>query len=192
MMTKAETKIAAIVLAAGSGKRIGGAKALLPFGNSTFLGRILANLRQAEIERIIVVVSPGIRNDVDQFTDGIKMVVNDLQDADMWSSLQLGIRQVKGVDGCLIIPVDHPFVDASTYSKLIESFAEQVSCIIVPEYQGQKGHPVILPFSWAQSLPELNPEGGLRTAIRESNQTVTRIQVDDSGILRNINEPADL
>jgi CTP:molybdopterin cytidylyltransferase MocA len=49
-----------------------------------------------------------------------------------------------------------------------------------------------LPVDWAKTLTDMQVEGGLRVAIRYSGRRITRVTTDDSGVLRNINEPADL
>jgi molybdenum cofactor cytidylyltransferase len=190
MCTKSE--IAAIVLAAGQGKRIGGAKALQPLGNSTFIESILANLRSGGLHEQIVVVSSDIYDSVQSISVEAKVVINPRSDADMWSSLQIGMFETSNVNGCMIIPVDHPFVQTATYRRLVDAFASNPGSVIVPYYQDRGGHPVVLPYSWASTIPILSVNGGLRSAIRQFGLPLYRLSVDDPGILRNINERADL
>lgn len=185
-------QLAALILAAGAGKRIGRAKALLPLGDSTFLESIISNLRIAGIDRIIAVVSPEILPQIESHHVTGEIAVNSEPQADMWSSLLVGIKKIETVSGCLIIPVDHPFVKAETYRLLLEIFAKQPEHIVVPTHHGQSGHPVVLPFVWAKTLPAMNNEGGLRSAIKQSGLNVFRIETNDAGVLRNINKPSDL
>jgi molybdenum cofactor cytidylyltransferase len=190
MNTRSE--IAAIILAGGQGKRIGQAKALHPLGGSTFLESILYNLRSAEILEQVIVVSRDLHDRVLAVSGEAKVVINPQADADMWSALQVGMREVVDIKGCMVIPVDHPFVLAMTYRQLADAFLSTPNSIIIPHYQNRGGHPVVLPFSWAKTIPELHIEGGLRTAIKQSGLPIYRLSVDDPGILRNINEKADL
>jgi molybdenum cofactor cytidylyltransferase len=187
----ARAEITAIILAGGKGKRIGGPKALHPLGGSTFIESILHNLRSAEILEQIIVVSE-LQERVLAVSGEAKVVINPHINADMWSALQIGISVVENVKGCMIIPVDHPFVLATTYRQLADAFLANQNSIIIPHYQDRGGHPVVLPFSWAKTIPNLQVGGGLRSAIMESGLSIQRLAVDDPGILRNINEKADL
>ena len=185
-------RITAIVLAAGEGKRIGGAKALFSLEGSTFLERITASLKTAGLYRILAVVSSQIEQKVRKSISGVEIAVNANSNADMWSSLQVALRQIEIAEGCLIIPVDHPFVQASTYRHLSEVFLQHGSDIVIPSYNERNGHPVVVPFKWASKLPELSISGGLRVAIRQSGLQVLRVEIEDPGILKNINEISDL
>ncbi|RQV96294.1 nucleotidyltransferase family protein [bacterium] len=187
-----QEKVAAIVLAAGAGKRIGRSKALLPLGDSNFLDSIISHLIEAGISHIIAVISPEVSTKLDAKNYNVDFALNGEKHADMWSSLLIGVAQLWNAVGCLIIPVDHPFVKAETFRLLKESFLRQPASIIVPTYQEQSGHPVVLPYDWAKTLPSISVDGGLRTAIRNSGLNVCRIETNDSGILRNINEQKDL
>ncbi|MBU0692861.1 NTP transferase domain-containing protein [bacterium] len=187
-----QEKVAAIILAAGAGNRIGRAKALLPLGDSNFLDSIISHLIEAGISHIIAVISPEVSTKLDAKNYDVDFAVNGEKHADMWSSLLIGVAQLRNAVGCLIIPVDHPFVKAETFRLLTESFLRQPASIIVPTYQEQSGHPVVLPFDWAKTLLQMRVEGGLRSAVKQSRLTVIRIETGDNGILRNINEPTDL
>ena len=48
--------IAAVVLSAGESSRMGRPKALLPIEGETFIGRIVASLKQTQVGKIIVVL----------------------------------------------------------------------------------------------------------------------------------------
>jgi molybdenum cofactor cytidylyltransferase len=187
-----KSEIAVIVLAGGKGKRIGGAKALHPLGNSTFLESILHNLRSAGLNEQIVVVSQGIFDCVLAVSGDATVVVNPQLDADMWSALQVGMHKAEDVKGCMVIPVDYPFVQIATFRQLTGAFLLNPDSIVLPHYKDRGGHPVVLPFAWAKTIPRLQVDGGLRSAIRQSGLPILRLPVDDPGVLRNINEKADL
>ncbi|MEW6028350.1 MAG: nucleotidyltransferase family protein [Chloroflexota bacterium] len=88
--------ITAIVLAAGESKRMGQPKMLLPWGESTVLGRVLAVLRAAEVDDILVVTG-GAREQVEAVAraNGARTVFNaDYARSEMLGSIQTGLRNL--------------------------------------------------------------------------------------------------
>ncbi|MBU0509788.1 nucleotidyltransferase family protein [bacterium] len=191
-MNSADVKVGAVVLAAGSGKRMGSPKALLPLGESSFLGSILRTLREVGGEEIVIVVSPALRTEIAALAPFARLIVNPNPESDMLSSVRLGVQSIANVSGVMIVPVDHPFVQPSTYARLMERFARNPDSVIVPTYDCRNGHPVIVPYAWACRLPEISYEGGLRAIIQHSDMQVIQVSVDDKGVLRNINAQTDL
>ena len=51
-----QKKISGIILAAGSGSRMGKTKQLLPLGKTTILGQVVQNARKSALHEIIVVL----------------------------------------------------------------------------------------------------------------------------------------
>ena len=191
-MNQAANDIGAVILAAGSGRRIGGPKALLPLEGVTFLERVLRTLREAGIADIVTVVSPAVRDDMAKPPPETRLVVNSDPDSDMLTSLRLGMEQIMNARGVFAVPVDHPFVRAETYRTLIAVFEENSASVVVPTHGGMSGHPALLPLAWLRGLPDKSWKDGLRGAIRESGLMVVRAAVDDPGVLRNVNAPSDL
>jgi CTP:molybdopterin cytidylyltransferase MocA len=184
--------IGAIVLAAGMGRRIGSPKALLPFGNLTFLAHILGELRAAAIHKITVIVSESICDRIAQTAADCHIVINPRADADMLSSIRLGVNSAADVAGLLIVPVDYPYVQTATFGRLAATFMLQPECVVIPEYQQQHGHPILVPLEWARTHLFAAELCDLRTAIKNSGVSIQFVAVDDAGILRNINLLSDL
>ena len=163
-------KLAAIIPASGKGLRYGMPKAdaLLESGES-FEERIKRLCAEAGMEDICVVREPSC--------------------AQMLDSICLGIKSLPEMDAYLIFPVDHPYVTAQTIAELIRAWHQNPKAVIKPCHQGKCGHPIIIPKCLA-----LHPElpGGLAACINRSRIAVLKIQVDDPGILKNLNYPSDL
>jgi molybdenum cofactor cytidylyltransferase len=185
-------RVAAIVLAAGSGTRIGIPKWRLPLGDGTFLSRIVGRLEHCPVERIIVVVAPSQEAEIRGLLPRANLVTNSQPERGVLSSIREGVLHCGDAEGVLLLPVDHPHVRVETIVTLIEAFRQNPQAVVKPVYSETSGHPVVLPRSIAQSIPDFDVEGGLREFIRRSPVEVIRIAVDDPGILRNINETADL
>jgi CTP:molybdopterin cytidylyltransferase MocA len=191
-MNQAARDIGAVILAAGSGRRIGGPKALLPLEGVSFLERVLRTLCEAGLANIVTVVSPAVRDDMAKLPMETRLVLNPDPESDMLTSLRQGAAKISNARGVFAVPVDHPFVRAETYRELIAVFEENSASVVVPVHRERGGHPALLPSAWLRGLPEKSWENGLRGAIRESGVTVVRAAVDDPGVLRNVNAPSDL
>jgi molybdenum cofactor cytidylyltransferase len=182
--------VAAIILAAGKGSRMGQPKLLLQWDGKPFRQRILDAIQPLELFRVITVVSPDLISHLKGETGSI--AVNPTPELGMLSSLRMGIAAAPDADGYLLIPVDHPFVRTETYRTLLDAYHENPLCIVKPVYQGRGGHPVIVPHDVARQIPERDVEGGLNAILRMSGAQEMRVLVEDAGILRNINVPDDL
>jgi molybdenum cofactor cytidylyltransferase len=179
--------IGAVVLAAGGSTRMGRDKAMLRAGpdGATFLEAIRKTLRAAGIGVLRVVVAPG-RECADRHD-----VVNPDPAAGMLSSIHCGLRALPGeLDGVIVWPVDHPLVSTATVVRLIDAFRESGAPVVVPSHLGRRGHPVLFA---ARVLPELmaaDPSLGARSVVHAHDDRV-ELPVDDSGVLSDIDTPAD-
>lgn len=192
MTSQQESHVAALVLAAGAGSRIGSPKALLHHQGKSYLSLILENLERAGVREIIVVVSPAIHDAARSIAAGRKLVINPDPATDMMSSLRLGLRAIDNAAGCLVIPVDHPFVRPETYRKLVDTFLQYPDEIAKPIFKKSGGHPIAMPLQWARRFTEPPLTEGLRSAIRQSGIPINAVEVDDPGVLQNVNTVADL
>ncbi len=141
-MTERWDGAALIVLAAGAGRRLGGAaKALLPIGGAgeTFLARIAATARAAGVARGVVVVAPPYGGAVAEEARrvGLEVIENAEPERGMSSSVELGfawaLRQgaaseeapsaegaaAGAVELALLWPCDHPAVQVETVRQLL-------------------------------------------------------------------------
>ena len=184
--------VAAIVLAAGMGKRIGGPKMYLPIDGTTFHGRILDRLAGAGVVRVVTVIAGCEVGTAMAYAGGARLVVNPCPSEGMLSSVRTGVAALGETEGYLVIPVDHPEVALRTYRELLDAFAAEPGSVVRPVRQGRAGHPVIIPLAVARLIPAGDLPGGLAGVIRSSGAPVVSIEIDDPGILINVNTKADL
>jgi molybdenum cofactor cytidylyltransferase len=186
------TKVAAIILAAGQGRRIGRPKLFLKTGNRTFLEAVVSTMADAGVTSIVAVVR---NEDKERATDLAKphqVSINDHPANGPLSSLRIGIDTLPGCDGYLVMPVDHPTVDPSTIKALLMTFAIEPNGVVKPTFDGKAGHPVIIPKTVAKKVTGKDIEGGLAKVIADSGIAVTHVPVDDGAVLKNINTMDDL
>src|SRR5512147_3036277 len=89
--------ITALVLAAGSSKRMGQPKMLLPWGETTILGQVLSVLKSVGVEDVVTVTG-GFREQVEAVAKqfGSRVVFNEgYAGNEMLSSIQYGLSTLK-------------------------------------------------------------------------------------------------
>jgi molybdenum cofactor cytidylyltransferase len=128
-----------VILAAGFSERAGQFKMTLPIGDNTILEKCIEGMISV-CDRIIVVGGYNY--------DKIKEIVADISNVEfcynknyemgMFTSVKRGIREIKA-ERFFIIPGDQPLVKPDTYRMLLAVDAD----IVIPRYQGKKGHPVL-------------------------------------------------
>lgn len=180
--------IAAVVLAAGAGRRLGGvAKACLATGDTTFLGRIAATARAGGVDELVVVVGPPFGAQVAALARalGARVVDNPAPERGMASSISLGFAALTApIDAGFLWPVDHPWVSAATVRALI-AVGEGV-----PTYRERGGHPPLVGRAHFAALAgALDHADGARGVLRGR---LARIAVDDPAVVRDVDLPADL
>jgi CTP:molybdopterin cytidylyltransferase MocA len=188
--------IAAVVLAAGAGSRLGGvAKALLG-GERSFLARVVAAARAAGTEDVVVVVGAPFGDAVagEAHRLGARVAWNPAPARGMASSIAvgfgaLGLGAAAVGDAAWLWPVDHPHVRAATLHALVDALAAHE--LARPVHDGRRGHPpLVARRAWprlagCEALP-----GGARDALAGAD--AVDVAVDDPGVLRDVDVPADL
>lgn len=191
-------EVAVVIVAAGAGRRLGGAaKALLRDGAGTFLARIAGTASEAGAGRAVVVVGPphGERVVDEARRLGLDVADNPDPDRGMASSVAIGFehagRAFGGAAAALLWPVDHARVMAATVARLVMD--ARPDRILVPTWRGRGGHPT----GFGRELwPELAGCAGLprgaRSLLEQRADRVDRIPFDDPGVTADVDLPGDL
>ncbi len=139
--------IAGLILAAGESSRMGQDKALLTYRDRTFLETIISILREADVSRVAVVLG----HHAEEIQRGVKLedvevVINPEYHRGQTSSLQAGLRALESADleAVVLCLVDHPLISADTVRALVASFRRSGAPVVIPTFQNQRGHPVLL------------------------------------------------
>ena len=179
--------LGAVVVAAGRSRRMGAEKVLLPFGDSTVLGTVLETLAGAGVygASTVVVVRPGLAGaDPILAAAGARGVVNREPDAEMMSSIRLGIEALPpALDAFFVWPADHPAVSVETV-RLLASRAD-AALALIPTWNGRRGHPALVGRDLRAAAVACPDEGGLRELWRARAEAVREIAVEDPGVVAN-------
>lgn len=181
--------LGAIVPAAGRSLRMGAEKILLPFEESTMLGTVLAKLSQAGVDRPVVVLRPDSNEaHLVARAAGAQIVVNPHPDEEMLVSIRLGVESLKDdVDAFFVWPADHPAVSAATLRELASRARRDIA--VIPVHSGRRGHPAILGTALVADIARIPPNAGLRRLWRDRPDRVHELEIDDPGILENLDDP---
>jgi molybdenum cofactor cytidylyltransferase len=182
--------VAALLLAAGKSRRMGRCKQLLPLGNSTVIGRCIDTLQRGGIEKIVVVAAQdGHEVSAAAQAYPVRIVINREPDGDMASSVRAGRDFLtSGFSGILVALCDYPLVNPATIISIVESHSHYPDHIIVPRQQGRRGHPLLFP---RVLLEELHTGMTLRDVVRRHSTRVHVVDVDDPGIVIDMDTPED-
>jgi molybdenum cofactor cytidylyltransferase len=184
--------IAGLILAAGESSRMGRDKALLEYRGRSFLQTAVATLKSAGIASIVVVLghhAEEIRRAL--ILKDVQIVVNENYSLGQTSSLQAGLCALanQNVDAVILWLVDHPAIQAETVKKLAAEFQNSKPPVIIPRYQGERGHPVLISRALFDELLDLTPQDGANTVIRKHRNEAVLVDVDDPGIGQDIDDP---
>lgn len=188
--THSQPIISAIILAAGLSKRMGEAnKLLLDFQNQPMVRTVVSIYMQSLIHEVIVVA--GYQHEaIAQALSGCKVTVavNPDFEQGMASSIGVGVRSAHpSAQGYLIALGDMPMVQPRTIQQVCQVFAQRPGrSIVVPRYQGRRGHPVLFGCAFNQNLQNLRGDSGARRILVHHSLAVREVAVEDPGIHRDI------
>ena len=184
--------LAAVILSAGASSRMGRPKALLPYREGTFLEHLIKVTRHPRIGVTRVVLGAGadeIRT-IAKLDESI-VVLNPNWEQGQLSSICAGIRSVEnlGTEGIVLCPVDHPLVSARLVGDLIRQFYLNKKSVVLPTYNGRRGHPVIFSSALYAELLEAPADKGARAVVWAHSAEVLGVPTDEEGVVLNINDP---
>lgn len=174
-----------VVLAAGASTRMGHPKALTRVDGATALERIVEAARGMRVVVVLGEHHDAVRAALPALD--VRWVRNPTPEMGRTGSLQRGLLQARG-PGVLVLPVDHPLVRADTL-RLLAARTEQW---VVPTFGGRGGHPIRLGEMGVAAAMSAPPATPLRDVPRMVGIEVTRVEVDDPGVLANLDTPEDV
>ena len=190
-------KIVGILLAAGRGKRFDASgvqnKLLQPVAGHASIAAASAHAMLAALPCVIAVVPQNAAaKALAQVLRHAGCEVTACPDAGlgMGASLVHALRHsLPGADGWIIALADMPYVAPGTIAAL-RAALEDGAGIAAPFYHGQRGNPVAFGARYLQHLLALEGDQGARSILAAN--VVTKVEVNDPGILHDIDTPSDL
>lgn len=190
-----ELKIGAVVLAAGMSRRMGRPKMILPWGDTTVIGRVVQVLSQAGIENILVVTG-GAHREVGASLAGTSaqtLFNPDYEQDSMTISLQAGLSRLveQDVGAALVVLGDQPQIERGIVEAVVAEFHRTQARLVVPSVAMRRGHPWIVARPLWEAILSMSPDETLRDFLNEHADEISYVEVESTSILRDLDTPGD-
>lgn len=192
--------LTAVILAAGSARRMGRLKQLLPWqGEKTILETVVRTvLACPEFDDEVRVVLGAEREQVapvlEAIADSRLLTVDNLfYQRGMLSSIQAGIAALPSVSmGFALFLGDQPLLEPDLVAFLARQWRRTCPDFLVPVYQGRRGHPVFVSKKYVPEILALaDTDGGLRNLLRRHSDLVAFCQADSPAIYIDLDYPEE-
>jgi CTP:molybdopterin cytidylyltransferase MocA len=175
--------VGGLVLAAGEGRRLGRAKALIELDGERLVDRAVRALRVGGCGVVTVVLGAAV---VD-VPDADLIVVNERWPDGMGSSLRAGLAaQPPGVDAVVVTLVDQPGIGPAAVRRFVAAY-DGGATVAVATYGGQRRNPVLLASGhWDEVSRLAQGDVGARPFLASHPDLVVELPCDD------VADPADI
>lgn len=186
--------VGAVVLAAGASRRMGQSKMLLPWGQTTVIGKVVQTLLEVGIIHPVVVTGRAV-DEIHTVLAGfpVQWAHNPrYETTEMLRSLQIGLRQVsEEIEAFLVVLGDQPQIESSIVrSILVESRATALP-LLIPSFQQRRGHPWLVKKSLWPDLLALDEHATLRQFLNAHADQIKYLNVASDSVLMDLDTPED-
>ncbi|MEP7061285.1 MAG: nucleotidyltransferase family protein [Betaproteobacteria bacterium] len=213
-------RIVGVLLAAGSGSRFGGDKLLHPIaqrphpdllpradedpgegvspsqprspsGNVPMGVIACRHLVDALPDTIAVVRSTDVALGALLRSAGARVIECADAASGMGHSLACAINASRDADGWVVALADMPWLQMATIAALANALRDGAP-MVAPACGGRRGNPVGFSSAYADALANLQGDRGARDVVERAGAALRLIEVDDAGVLRDIDRAADI
>jgi len=182
-----------IILAAGSSRRMGTQKLLMPYRDSTIIETVVEHVLKSRIENIIVVLGANA-NEIEEATGHlpVKFCINHNHEEGMLSSVICGFNSLpEDADAALLFLGDQPDIPPGVTNSVLAAYNDSIHGIVIPVYNHRRGHPLLVDMKYRKEIQKLDLEQGLRSLMHLFPEDVLEVEVDYPGILVDIDTRED-
>jgi molybdenum cofactor cytidylyltransferase len=188
-------RVSAVILAAGSARRMGQPKLLLPGQDGQpIIRRVCQQVSSCDVSEVLVITGAwhaAIAGAVGDLP--VRLILNpDHAAGEMITSLQVGLRAARADSAaCLVVLGDMPAIQRMVIERVLTAYAEGSGDIVIPGYEGRRGHPTLFDRSLWPQLLALPPGAAPRDVVRANAGRVCDLAVETDTILLDIDTPED-
>ena len=185
--------ICAVVLAAGLSRRMGVQKLLLPFAGKTVVDHIVDQILASAVDEVHVVVGhEGERVRRELSDRHVSIVTNPDYESGMLSSTRCGLAALGQECRAVLVALgDQPSITSKLIDQMIESFETTEKQILVPFYDGRRGHPLLFSADYRDKILTRYDDVGLRGLLHAHPKEVFELSVSTSSVLSDMDWPED-
>ncbi|MGW8316356.1 MAG: nucleotidyltransferase family protein [Bacteroidales bacterium] len=182
-----------IVLAAGSSTRMGTQKLLLPYREDTIIGTVVNQVLASKVDHVMVVLGAD-HQEIKAALEGrsVEFCHNREHARGMLSSVMCGVRSLpEDANAALVFLGDQPEISPGVTNAVIEAYDEDIKGIVIPVHQHRRGHPLLVDLKYRKEIDRLDLEQGLRALMHLFPEDVLEVEVEEPGILVDIDTRED-
>lgn len=175
------SRIAGVILAAGSSSRLGDPKQLLDLGGLPVLAHTLIAVRQTALTPVFIVLG----HTADEITRRIDLRdVQVIHNPDYLSGQSSSVRAALGalpsdVDAVIFILGDQPLIEPAVIDRLADSYRTERAPIVQPNYREGRGNPVLVARSLFDELAQITGDTGARPLIQRHRNSVRLVDATE-------------
>lgn len=173
--------VSGLVLAAGASSRLGQPKQLLPFRGTTLLGWVVEQHGSCPaLDEVIVVLGNAIQEVSKQVSFGNAKIVENLGAAQgCSSSYRVGIGALNPEAQAMVVLLgDQPGVDHDCVHAVVSSWKHNGGKIVLANYRGQKGHPMLFSRELFDQLIGLHGDKAVWKLVDQHPEWVREVPID--------------
>jgi len=186
----AQPKVAAVVLAAGQSRRMGGPnKLLMPVNGVPLIRKTVETVSAAGLAEIVVVLGhQGAEVRAALANLDVRFVTNPHYAEGLSTSLKVGLGAVSDdIDAALVCLGDMPLLRSDHLRALLAGFEPAAGRLIgVPTHRGKRGNPILWARRFFDDMRQVSGDTGARHLIGMHESLVYEVEFDDTAVLTDL------
>lgn len=159
-------------------------KQLLPYNNTSLLGRVITQAQAAAVDEVVTVLGANCEKISREIAPLITRIVeNKNWEQGMGSSIAAGIQDIIEKDNppsaVLVLLGDQPLIDADYLERLLKKHREEPSSIVATLYPKSKGVPAVFPSGYFPRLAALEGDSGAKHLLNSGENAVVALDPGD-------------
>lgn len=198
-----KNNVAFVVLAGGKSERMGHPKGLLFNKEEYWLETQLKSIASSGGKEVYIALgfhtstyceklpwlTSALQVPITYLNLNIRAIVNPNPERGSFSSLQTVLSQIEEPKTILLCPIDVPIPKDETLELLLE----KQQAIVIPNYKGKNGHPIVMTTAFWKSLLQLNPSNSRLDFLIKAcpSSMIGTVPVENPEVILNLNTPED-
>jgi molybdenum cofactor cytidylyltransferase len=150
--------------------------------------RVLQPLLQVDLASVTVVLGHRAEEIAAQLkTLPVHLVINPNYRDGMTTSVQAALQHITPIpDAYMLALVDQPQLGITPVQCVLSAFNQTDKGLVIPTWNGQRGHPIVLAVRYRQDVLALGRDQGLNLVTRGHPDDTLEVPVPDDDILRDM------
>ena len=189
-------RLVVIVPAAGHSRRMGQPKLLLPLGDRPVIARLVEAFDHPSVLDVLVVIRPDDAVLAEAAAAAGAVVVRAPEPPpDMKASVRWGLDEMTKrwgageIDGWMLVPADHPVLDADLVGQVAEAWSVNRPPVLVPTHDGRRGHPTVFGVGLAPEVESIPDDSGLNWLVARCGEEVEEVELGRPEVLLDLDTP---